>query len=378
LAAWRAAFAASTERRDWRGMYDGFVAKIELADGKHIEGLVSLVEPRFGFGVDPPLLPAEGLLAQLRAVSDELHLRHRHRRGQVLSAAELAQLPVTSERVDCPAFATGLAQQLARFTALRELRLRATGDGAVPVDDTYLAQLAGLPLTTLDLPAGALTDAGIAQLAALTQLTALILRDANDEFTGSGFAALRHLPLRELTLAESHGIYTEGYAAMAKLPRLTTLRLSRSGLRADGAFYPTLQSFPSLTELVLRGENIRDSDMPHLLRTRLRKLVLVDADVTGAGFEILKELPSLRELQLVGVTLQDSDVEHLARLRSLQRLEIHNGSGGLSLMSGELTGRLSADAATQLTAAMPKCTVVYDPTARWFSTFMALPMLMRD
>jgi hypothetical protein len=47
-------------------------------------------------------------------------------------------------------------------------------------------------------------------------------------------------------------------------------------------------------------------------------------------------------------------------------------------MSGELTGRLSADAATQLTAAMPKCTVVYDPTARWFSTFMALPMLMRD
>jgi len=113
----------------------------------------------------------------------------------------------------------GLAH-LAELTNLTRLALAGTG-----VTDAGLAHLAGLTnLTMLTLAATSVTDAGLAHLAGLTNLTILNLRSTG--VTDAGLAHLTGLTnLKTLDLTACDGVTDAGVAVVKeKLPRCEVTR----------------------------------------------------------------------------------------------------------------------------------------------------------
>ena len=109
---------------------------------------------------------------------------------------------------------------------------------------------------------------------------------------------------------------------------------------------------PNLQELMLYGgyRRIGDSGL-ELLRNHqtLRKLELVNIDVTDAGLDVLMSMPMLIELELyretrLDATLTDSAVEHLRKLHQLERLTIAGGW-------------MSESALTELRESLPNCKI---------------------
>lgn len=121
--------------------------------------------------------------------------------------------------------------------------------------------------------------------------------------------------------------------------------LSNEGLRH-------VAELPNLQELMLYGgyRRIGDSGL-ELLRNHqtLRKLELVNIDVTDAGLDVLMSMPMLIELELyretrLDATLTDSAVEHLRKLHQLERLTIAGGW-------------MSESALAKLRDALPNCKI---------------------
>ena len=359
LAAWQAGIAASSARVEQNNSIDVLLTAVfELADGAQLAATLSVGNPTF---VDPGLgvgmiVPDERLGGLLRAANAELERRHRLARGVALDAEGLAALPANSVRIECPVFADGsLGTQLQRFTTVQTLVLRAGPDGRAP-DDALLRELQALrSVATLDLPAGALTDASCGILASMPALRRLVLRGAGPSFPGTGFAAFTTPALRELTLWNCPGLSADGMAALANMRGLQVLRLLDVDLGPGGALLGKVPAFASLRELALRSQTLRGEHLAPLLQSKLQKLVLVDAPIAGHELARLGALPSLRELEFVGPSLDDDQVEEFVALRNLQRLRFHDA-------------KLTADGLALLRRLLPGCTIDGVPGSRLFDS----------
>jgi hypothetical protein len=359
LAAWHQAIAASSSQVRQINSIDVVLnAVFELADGSRLPAMISVGEPIFldpciGVGM---IVPDDRLAGLLRTANAELERQHRLARGTALDTEQLAALPAASARVECPVLADGsLGSKLQRFTALQTLVVRA-GEGGRGVDDALLRGLQALrSVTSLELPADALTDASCALLAGMPALQRLVLRGAGEAFTGTGFAAFTTPALREVVLWNCSGLTEDGMAALARLRGLQVLRLLDVELGPGAALLGKLPSFAALRELAVRNKQLRGEQLAPLLQTRLQKLVLVDAAIRGDALARLGELPSLRELEFVSSSLDDDQVEDLAKLGNLQRLRFGNA-------------KLTADGLARLRAVLPGCTVDGVPGSRRFDT----------
>jgi hypothetical protein len=157
---------------------------------------------------------------------------------------------------------------LSKLRDLRELHLHGT-----QVGDVGAAGLAALVnLEDLDLGYTRVTDAGLKNLAGLTQLRKLTLTD-----TSAG---------------------DEGMEAIARLENLRTLDLN--GTRIGNAGVAKLQTL-----------------------TELRELDLTDCAVSDAGLTWLAKLPNLEKLDISGTRITAHSLYTLMSMHQLKSLSIH-------------------------------------------------------
>ena len=160
------------------------------------------------------------------------------------------------------------------------------------IDDRRLAalvqQVAGLSHVELTLAHGDVTDAGLAHLAALPNLTALDLFECT-RITNRGLTYLRGLTrLTSLDLTGTQ-ITDVGLARLTTLSNLSRLDLSRcAGITDNGLAY--LRAFTRLTHLDLSGTGITDVGLSHL--RGLHRLVGLNLQgcerVTSRGVQALR------------------------------------------------------------------------------------------
>ena len=120
-------------------------------------------------------------------------------------------------------------------------------------------------------------------------------------------------------------------AEFSGMPEIENLGFELADLSNDG--FRHVAELPNLQQLMLYGgyQRIGDSGLEMLRDNQtLRKLKLVNIDVTDAGHDVLPSLPMLTELELFResfreVTLTDSALEHLLKLHQLEELTISGG-----------------------------------------------------
>jgi hypothetical protein len=188
--------------------------------------------------------------------------------------------------------AAGIAD-LAKAKKLQVVELR----GAVVSDDATKALAAATGLTELRLADGPLTDDGVKSLAALTRLQTLSLSQ-NTKVRGATVPAL--VAFKELNTLSVSGCPLgdlEGWSALKKMSKLTTLSLSRAEVTDAGL--KEIGQLAQLTTLTLDGTPITDAGLPELARLKaLKSLSLVDTKITEKAVPILSGLKQLTYLNL--------------------------------------------------------------------------------
>jgi Leucine-rich repeat (LRR) protein len=190
------------------------------------------------------------------------------------------------------------------------------------VSDDDLVHLKAFPsLRCVELPnKPAVTDAGLAHLAALHQLEELNLNGTNVTAAGvvrfvKGRTRLQRLELVKVPLRDDD---------LATLKDLTDLRvLSLRGTLVTDKGTVHLGAFTKLRTLNLstREGLITDAALPHLKElTELEYLDLDRTGITDAGLGQLKSLRNLRGLQVAFTTVSDAGLEHLQTLSNLKEL----------------------------------------------------------
>lgn len=179
--------------------------------------------------------------------------------------------------------AVGALAHLRRLDGLQALDL-----WSAPVDDDLLGDVWDCRwmelLEGLNLWGTWVSDAGLAELAARTQLRRLHVPGR-----GTSDAAMSRLAtmttLHELDLSGS-SVTDWGLAELAGAPNLTRLSLWGTGITDHGL--AALASFPRLTELELGSTEVTDRGLDLLHLPRLKKISLLDSLVTPAGLNRLR------------------------------------------------------------------------------------------
>lgn len=160
----------------------------------------------------------------------------------------------------------------------------------------------------------AMDDAGLGQLAGLTELEVLSLTRAevSDEFAGtlSSLVGLRQIRL------ENAAIGDRSAKAISKLRNLSSINLPNCNISDDG-----LEDWPSLHELVL--------------------LRIGSPNLSDAALATVAKMKSLRFLHLVNVAMTDAGLKHLYSMEQLESLYIDGGG-------------VTEDGLSALLQAMPK------------------------
>ena len=209
---------------------------------------------------------------------------------------------------------------------------RLTMDAGVEDDD--LAKLKSLEsLRELNLwECDNITDAGLAHVIELTQLTTLEL--GYTKVTDAGLAKLESLVnLKQLDVRETE---TSIGAALKLANVLPELHIVADWGTVDGAaivhFEPQttdddliqLKHAPALTSLNLwRCDQLTDAAMQHVAQCKaLRELNLGATNIGDEGVTKLKDLSQLSRLVLANTKLTDAGVKHVGGLASLQDLDL--------------------------------------------------------
>lgn len=142
---------------------------------------------------------------------------------------------------------------------------------------------------------------------------------SNAAFTGAGLAHLAGLPQFEsLTLAGAN-TGDAALTAIAKLPRLTGLRMWHNLETADGL--KALSAMTSLRKLTVgqrlagrppKPPSLSDASLPALAQIAgLEELSLQEARLGGEALMKLKDLPNLKKLTVSQVDTPVTDIEKL-------------------------------------------------------------------
>jgi hypothetical protein len=158
---------------------------------------------------------------------------------------------------------------------------------STPVSDEdleLLEEIPGLRVLQFDHADNALTDAGMAKLAEMTQIQHLRIRGGN--IGDEGLKTLSTMPnLRMLNLPQ--GKFTDaGLAQLKQLPRLDSLRIGSP--KVTDAGIAVLREFPNL-----------------------RSVHLIDIPITDRGLADLQAIPKLDSLYLDGAKISDAAVDEL-------------------------------------------------------------------
>jgi eukaryotic-like serine/threonine-protein kinase len=164
------------------------------------------------------------------------------------------------------------------------------------------------------------TDAGLANLTRLTELSGLTL--ASTPVTDAGMVHLQGLTaLTALNLAECPRVTDVGLIALKGMTRLEYLNLH--GVSLPDAGLRHLDGLSQLTTLNLSATPLTDDGLIHLKRLAvLKELHLANTLVTGRGFPFLAGLENLRRLMLTRTAVTDDGLKHLARLPQLTTLSL--------------------------------------------------------
>ncbi|PRW57473.1 regulatory subunit [Chlorella sorokiniana] len=224
---------------------------------------------------------------------------------------------------------------MARLAALPSFAQLRVPDAGL-VTDEGLAALAALPLQDLDLSCRRaqadepVSDAGMAHLAALSQLTRLDL-SGRTAVTAQGlsplrtFTRLQHLDLSRLQLASGDASF------LWCLTQLTTLRVVATQMRAEQ--FAGLSSLGALAELDASGTGFDDGCCAELVPLAgLTNLNLSHTAITGAG---LKQLGASHAKQLAHLQIDGCCVSTWALLSVLRRQP-----GGSCMWDPEMRGHL--------------------------------------
>jgi hypothetical protein len=237
------------------------------------------------------------------------------------SGSDLKALPADEKHVVTRRLKDTDLEALERFTSLEELQLHYCDmtDAGAP----YIAAHTGLRRLVVN--AMALTDAGVATFAVLSNLEELILVGCV-EVTSSGLQFLPQLPnLKSLVLNQCIAIDDDIAEILVACPNLRNIELEVLRNLTDRSC-ETLAKRPDITRLNL--------DMS----TR----------ITRAGVVHLGKISALEWLSLHGIdSLTDDDLPIFAGMANLKHLQL------------PLRAEFSNDALEQLRAELPNCQVLY-------------------
>jgi tRNA A-37 threonylcarbamoyl transferase component Bud32 len=224
------------------------------------------------------------------------------------------------------------------------------------LSDDNLRYVAALrKLQVLDISAKGVTDAGIPQIAGLTELTSLALGTGQvpDLTVGTAKITDKCLPtmakltsLKSLTIRGA--ITDDGLAALKTLTHLETLDLNSAAMTGEGLKH--LKTATHLKSLTL-GDNwtITDAALAQVKDfTELETLDTQCSKITDAGLVHLKDMKSLQHLSLSrAAKITEAGLDNLLGLTNLKTLDIYGV-------------HVSADYRKKLGAALPKCFIIYD------------------
>jgi serine/threonine protein kinase/Leucine-rich repeat (LRR) protein len=239
-------------------------------------------------------------------------------------------------------------------------------DGNKAVTDAGLAHLRDLPqLTVLNLQNTPITDAGLPHLAGCKKLTKLWL--AETAVTGAGLAQLQNLELLEDLYLGSTAVYDADLAQLAKLKSLSRLFIQNTKVTDDGL--SQLKNIKGLQQIDLFSTKITDAGVAHLKDCRrLSKVCLGATGVSDASLAVLKDLPDLTEINVMYTSVGDEGMQHIKDCRGLSVLYLSN-----SRVSD--VGLSHLRALTQLTALSLNGTPITDEGVAHLQTLTALTSL---
>jgi Leucine-rich repeat (LRR) protein len=174
------------------------------------------------------------------------------------------------------------------------------------ITDAGLANLAGLPIESIDVGYSLFTDGGFEHLAALPKLTSIAV--GGNKVTDVGLNTLRTMPnLISVDLSGAQRTDSGLWAAT----------VTDRGLES-------LARLPKLQRLNLHGAKITDAGAGQLRTLQeLRELNLGATQLSAKGLGFLAELGKLEKLSLPGLTkLDDEAIPVLAAMKSLRWLDI--------------------------------------------------------
>lgn len=209
-----------------------------------------------------------------------------------------------------------------RLTDLRQLHLHdaAVSDALIKDLASSARQLAQLSLRNTP----ELTDRGVAELAALPELTHLALLE--QQITGAATKSLANMSqLQALDLRMSHNVHAADLAVLASLPKLTELKLG--GYAIDDAVLSTVAQFPQLHSLTIEDASIGAAGLAHLAAgpaaAQVDELAFVRcAGLTDDACLVLKNFPRLAGLSLRDVPVTGRFLQQLPHRDQLQRLAL--------------------------------------------------------
>ena len=199
-------------------------------------------------------------------------------------------------------YLTGLTDK--NITALQDARSlrRLHLDGCWAAGDDATKVLKGLTgLRYLKISGSSITDAGVANLATLSELEELVL--------------------------SGNRITSEGVSALAKLPRLSKLDIGGtvSGSAIDNNVGAALHDLPRLEAIILSSTKVTDQGVADLRGLQnLRLLDLSNTKVTDRCIAYLLEMRSLREVRLNMTGVTADGVTRLQALPELQALKVYD------------------------------------------------------
>lgn len=268
-----------------------------------------------GAGCKPEATPIEAMSPSdlpRKEVADQLEANEKE---QLKNSESIAGSSVTAELTS--QFEALGAKVATKSGTISELNFRGTD-----VTDEA-AKLVGsqAKLVRLTINQSAMSDAGWKELANLSELQQLDLRDCsvnNSQLT----SALAGMPkLRALRLNGKSSVDDTALASLANCPDIKALALDHLWVGSDGL--EVLKGNTKLAELYLAG-TLADDETMDLVKTipNLRKLRLAQTSVSDIGLEKISQL-KIEDLDVSECSqLSDTALAALGKIKSLKKLNL--------------------------------------------------------
>jgi hypothetical protein len=173
-----------------------------------------------------------------------------------------------------------------------------------------VCDLAGEQLVRLQVARGPVTDGGVACLCELPRLESLDLSCC--PISDAALMDLARITTLQEILVRNTSVSDRGVSELRHLSSLKRLVLSHTKVRGDSL--AQLAGLARLEELVLEGCPVGDEGMLSVLKlSQLRTLCLSETQITGASVRRLRELPNLSVVTLCGTHTTREEIEQLRR-----------------------------------------------------------------